>query len=45
MTIIKEENIIMPEIKQEPFDYTEIFDCSRFFIPAECYDFEKRIAW
>ncbi len=45
MTIIREKDIIMPEIIGEPFDYSEIFDTTKFPISAECRLFDKDIAW
>jgi hypothetical protein len=45
MTVIREEDVNLPEVIQEPFDYAEIFDCSRFSTPAECYASRKEIPW
>ncbi|MHA1489083.1 MAG: hypothetical protein ACTSRI_05445 [Promethearchaeota archaeon] len=45
MTIIKEENTIMPESIEKIFNYSEFFDIGRFFVPAECQISEKKIAW
>ena len=45
MTIIHEEDIITPEIIEEPFDYSEIFDTTKFPISTECCLFDKDLAW
>jgi len=45
MTVIREEDIIMQEISEEPFDYSEIFDATMFPKSTECYLFDKDIAW
>lgn len=45
MTIARDEDIITPEIIEETFNYTEFFDIERFFIPAEIYISDKKIAW
>ncbi len=45
MTVIREKDIIMPEISEEPFDYSEIFDATNFPNSVECYLIDKDIAW
>lgn len=45
MTLITEEGTTMLEIEEKSFDKTNFFDCSRFFMPAECIISEKKIAW
>lgn len=46
MVVIREEDMmIMPEIKDETLDYTEIFDIGKLPIPAEIHISEKKIAW
>jgi hypothetical protein len=45
MTVIREKDIIMPETIDEPFDYSEIFDVTKFPISAECCLFDKELAW
>jgi len=45
MTPIREEDIIMPEIIEKPFDYSEIFDTTKFPISTECCLFDKDLAW
>ncbi|MFX1338346.1 MAG: hypothetical protein ACFFDK_07040 [Promethearchaeota archaeon] len=45
MTTIREEDIIKPEIIEEPFDYSNFFDTTKFPISAECHLFDKEIAW
>ncbi|MHA1291635.1 MAG: hypothetical protein ACTSQJ_03080 [Promethearchaeota archaeon] len=46
MIIIHKEDIKIERIIEEKsFDYSEILDCSRFFLPAECYASEKKIPW
>jgi hypothetical protein len=45
MTIISNKDIIMPQIIEKPFDYSEIFDTTKFPISAECYLSDKDIGW
>ena len=45
MTILREKDIIMPEISEEPFDYSEIFDATMFPKSTECSLFDKDLAW
>jgi len=45
MTVIRDSDIIIPEFKKEPMDYSEWFDINRFFIPAEIFISEEKIAW
>ena len=45
MNAIREENIIMPEIIEEAFNYSEIFDTTKFPISVECHLFDKDLAW
>ncbi len=49
MVVIREEDMmIIPEIKDETLDYTEIFDLGKFpnfCQPAEILISEKKIAW
>lgn len=45
MTAIREEDIIRPEIIEESFNYSEIFDISKFPISAECCLFDEDLAW
>ncbi|HEY0090770.1 MAG TPA: hypothetical protein VGB37_18105 [Candidatus Lokiarchaeia archaeon] len=45
MTVIREEEIIfMPQI-EESHKICEIYDATRFFIPAEIQISEEKIAW
>ena len=45
MTVIREEEInFMPQI-EESHKISEIYDTSRFFIPAEIHISEEKIAW
>ena len=45
MTIIGNKDIIMPEIIEKPFDYSEIFDTTKFPTSIECYFSDKDIGW
>jgi len=45
MTVIREKDSIMPEISEEPFDYSEIFDATMFPKSTECSLFDKDLAW
>lgn len=45
MTVIREEEInFMPQI-EESYKIREINDATRFFVPAEIYISEEKIAW
>ena len=45
MTSIHEEDISMPKIIEESFDYSEIFDSTKFPISVECFLCDKDLAW
>lgn len=45
MVVISEKDIMTPEISEESFNYAEIHDCEKFFIPAEIYISEEKIGW
>ena len=45
MVITHEENIIKSEIYEESANYAEIYDCGRFFIPAEINISDEKIGW
>ena len=45
MTVIREEDIIIPEPIKEPSHFVEYFDIEMAFIPAEIYISNEKMAW
>ena len=45
MTVIGDKQVIITDIIEKSFDYSEIFDTTKFPISAECYLFDKEIGW
>ena len=45
VVVISDKNIKTSEISEESFDCAEIYDCGRFFIPAEICISEEKIGW
>lgn len=45
VVVISDKNIMTSEIIEESFDCAEIYDCGRFFIPAEICISEEKIGW
>jgi len=45
MTAIREDSTLPSKIIEDSFDYSEIFDATKFPISAECFISSKDIAW
>ena len=45
MNIIRKKEITAPEITEKLLNYSEIFDVSRFSIPAEIHIADEKIGW